>query len=86
MIDYNNYGTTFQKPEGTERPPIGKYGRSLPRPFPYLPANREFMAGTRVFVNMQDWLEYSGHVITARAIDDRGGVGVSDAVRVTVPE
>ena len=58
-IDYNNYGTTFQEPAGTETR-LGKYGRSLPRPFPYLATNREFMAGTRAFVNMEDWLEYSG--------------------------
>ncbi len=58
-IDYNNYGTTFQYPEGTERSG-GRYGASLELPFPYLPTNREFTAGARTFANMSDWQEYSG--------------------------
>ena len=68
-IDYNNYGTTFQQEEGT---PVrnGKYGRSLPKPFQYLPNNRELQyyldtvdlsnGVTHVFVNMKDWQEFSG--------------------------
>ena len=38
----------------------GRYGRSLAKPFPYLPSNREFIAGNKTFVNMEDWLVYSG--------------------------
>jgi len=58
-IDWNNYGTTFRRPEGTETR-HGKYGRSLERPFPYLPTNREFIVSQKVFVNLEDWREYSG--------------------------
>lgn len=33
VLDFNNYGTTFQKPEGTAAPD-GTSGKSLPKPFP----------------------------------------------------
>ncbi|MBM3861117.1 MAG: hypothetical protein FJ395_15920 [Verrucomicrobia bacterium] len=59
IIDYNNYGTTFLRPEGAEDK-AGQYGKSLQKPFPYLPSNREFIAGAKKFVNMEDWLKYSG--------------------------
>lgn len=42
-IDYNNYGTTFKRQEGTSREPWGNYGKSLAKTFGYLPKNREFM-------------------------------------------
>jgi hypothetical protein len=65
-IDYNNYGTTFTKwPQ-----PGARYGASVPLPFPYLPRSRELHTftdatdpakpATRVFYNMEDWLEFSG--------------------------
>jgi len=34
VIDYNNYGTTFLRPEGQDV--------NLPKPFSYLPSNRDF--------------------------------------------
>jgi hypothetical protein len=69
VIDFNNYGTTFQQAEGTETP-RGKFGRSLPKPFPYLPSSREFQVyedttdsanpAQHVSVNMKDWQDFSG--------------------------
>ena len=77
-IDYNNYGTTFDKEEGTVGPGKRLFGQSLLKPFGYLPGNREFIIyedrdraspaqeaiprdkRTTVFVNMEDWQEYSG--------------------------
>ena len=76
-IDYNNYGTAFKREEGTEVP-AGRYGKSLPKPFPYLPSNREFIWADKLFVNMDDWRRYSGqdtHSIYAdpKWIDPRAG-------------
>ena len=77
-LDFNNYGTTFMREEGTVIAGNRKYGRSVPKPFRYLPSNREFMVyteqdqtdpvlaakprgeRTRVFVNMEDWVAFSG--------------------------
>lgn len=59
VIDYNNYGTSFKREAGF-KDRYGLYGVSLPKPQPYLPSNREFISGTRRFVNMEDWLAFSG--------------------------
>ncbi|MFC1596824.1 Ig-like domain-containing protein [Planctomycetota bacterium] len=87
VIDGNNYGTTFQKPEGTETP-RGAFGKSLPKPFRYLPSNREYLVyedttdpaepTSHAFVNMKDWQEFSGqdkHSIFAdpKWIDPKAG-------------
>lgn len=69
VIDYNNYGTTFKQTEGTATP-HGKFGKSLTKPFPYLPRNREFHlykdstdpsnTVNHVSVNLEDWQTLSG--------------------------
>ena len=76
-IDCNNYGTTFMREKGAQNA-SGRYGRSLAKPFPYLPSNREFIAGNKTFVNMEDWLVYSGQdknsiFADPKLIDPRAG-------------
>ena len=71
VIDYNNYGTTFQGAEGIMSRYKVKYGKSVPRPFPYLPCGRSlhYFGDTtqsshdevaHSFVTLADWQEFSG--------------------------
>jgi len=70
VIDYNNYGTTFKREEGVILSGDRKYGKSLVKPFSYLPSNREFQyyrdttdpsnEVTHVFGSLADWQTFSG--------------------------